>query len=500
MDVVAGLYGIHKKFPGVKALDDVTVELNRGEIHAVLGENGAGKTTLMNILFGLTMPDKGSIRVYGKDVKIKSPSNALKLGIGMVHQHFSLIPTLNVIENFKILSVEKKIDENEILELEKRLNLHVDLNAKVGTLSAGERQRLEILRLLYFNFNILILDEPTSVLTPVETDMLLKELRKIATEGKSIFFISHKLNEVKYISDRITVLRRGKVVWSGYNDQARVEDLVNYMIGSVSISEKIHDGAYSSSEELLKIEQLRVKGERSNLALKINGSIVVNKNEIVGIAGVAGNGQLELFDAIMGLKKIEKGRIFFKGKEITHLSVRDRIKIGIGYIPEDRIKTGVAPDLSVKENLLIKLLDSKTIINKLGLLNERKMNEIAEQLVKEFDIRTPSINAPVKNLSGGNLQKVILAREISLKPDLLLAYEPTKGLDVRATFFIRTKLYEYARNTGGVLIYSEDLEELMQLCDRIYVIYKGDIVAQFNREEFNEYNIGKAMVGLEIKR
>ncbi len=500
MDVVAGLYGIHKKFPGVKALDDVTVELNRGEIHAVLGENGAGKTTLMNILFGLTLPDKGSIRVYGKDVKIKSPSDALKLGIGMVHQHFSLIPTLNVIENFKILSAEKKIDENEILELEKRLNLHVDLNAKVGTLSAGERQRLEVLRLLYFNFNILIFDEPTSVLTPVETDMLLKELRKIVSEGKSIFFISHKLNEVKYVSDRITVLRRGKVVWSGYNDQARVEDLVNYMIGSVSISEKIHDGAYSSSEELLKIEQLRVKGERSNLALNMNESIVVNKNEIVGIAGVAGNGQLELFDAIMGLRKIEKGRIFFNGKEITHLSARDRIEIGIGYIPEDRISTGVAPDLSVKENLLIKLLDSKTIINKLGLLNERKMNEIAEQLIKEYDIRTPSINTPVKNLSGGNLQKVILAREISLKPKLLLAYEPTKGLDVGATFFIRSKLYEYAKNTGSVLIYSEDLEELIQLCDRIYVIYKGDIVAQFNREEFNEYNIGKAMMGLEIKR
>ncbi|MGC9145424.1 MAG: ABC transporter ATP-binding protein [Nitrososphaeria archaeon] len=500
MDVVVGLYGIHKKFPGVKALDDVTVELNRGEIHAVLGENGAGKTTLMNILFGLTLPDKGSIRVYGKDVKIKSPSDALKLGIGMVHQHFSLIPTLNVIENFKILSVEKKIDENEILELEKRLNLHVDLNAKVGTLSAGERQRLEVLRLLYFNFNILIFDEPTSVLTPVETDMLLKELRKIVSEGKSIFFISHKLNEVKYVSDRITVLRRGKVVWSGYNDQARVEDLVNYMIGSVSISEKIRDGAYSSSEELLKIEQLRVKGERSNLTLNMNESIVVNKNEIVGIAGVAGNGQLELFDAIMGLRKIEKGRIFFNGKEITHLSARDRIEIGIGYIPEDRISTGVAPDLSVKENLLIKLLDSKTIINKLGLLNERKMNEIAEQLIKEYDIRTPSINTPVKNLSGGNLQKVILAREISLKPKLLLAYEPTKGLDVGATFFIRSKLYEYAKNTGSVLIYSEDLEELLQLCDRIYVIYKGDIVAQFNREEFNEYNIGKAMMGLEIKR
>jgi simple sugar transport system ATP-binding protein len=500
MDVVVGLYGIHKKFPGVKALDDVTVELNRGEIHAVLGENGAGKTTLMNILFGLTLPDKGSIRVYGKDVKIKSPSDALKLGIGMVHQHFSLIPTLNVIENFKILSVEKKIDENEILELEKRLNLHVDLNAKVGTLSAGERQRLEVLRLLYFNFNILIFDEPTSVLTPVETDMLLKELRKIVSEGKSIFFISHKLNEVKYVSDRITVLRRGKVVWSGYNDQARVEDLVNYMIGSVSISEKIRDGAYGSSEELLKIEQLRVKGERSNLILNMNESIVVNKNEIVGIAGVAGNGQLELFDAIMGLRKIEKGRIFFNGKEITHLSARDRIEIGIGYIPEDRISTGVAPDLSVKENLLIKLLDSKTIINKLGLLNERKMNEIAEQLIKEYDIRTPSINTPVKNLSGGNLQKVILAREISLKPKLLLAYEPTKGLDVGATFFIRSKLYEYAKNTGSVLIYSEDLEELIQLCDRIYVIYKGDIVAQFNREEFNEYNIGKAMMGLEIKR
>ena len=494
---VVGLYNISKTFPGVKALDDVTVELEEGEVHSILGENGAGKTTLMNILFGLTKPDTGIIKIFGSQVKINSPAEALKLGIGMVHQHFSLIPTLTVLENFEILSVNKKIDEKEILDLAKRLNLKIDLYSKVGSLSASERQRLEVLRLLYFNFKILIFDEPTSVLTPLETENLLSEIKKMAEEGRSIFFISHKLSEVRKVSDKITVLKKGKVVWEGYNDKVSDEELVRYMIGYIPTATSTSTTSIKGNE-VLHVTKLKVKGEKGQYIVNLKNDLIIKENEIVGIAGVAGNGQLELFDAIAGLRKIEDGKILFFGEDISQLPTNKRIKMGIGYIPEDRLSTGVAPDLSVKDNLILKILESYELKGKWGLINRRKVSEIADNLIKEFDIRTPSPDTPVKKLSGGNLQKVILAREISMKPKLLLAYEPTKGLDVGATKYIRSKIYEYSRQHGSVLLYSEDLEELLELSDRLYVIYKGDLVAHFKKEEFNEINIGKAMVGYEV--
>jgi len=491
--VTVGLYNISKSFPGIKALDDVTVEAYSGEVHAILGENGAGKTTLMNILYGLIQPDSGHVEINGKKVSIKSPNDALRLGIGMVHQHFSLIPTLNVLENFKLIPLAKNTDKEKILELSKNLNLNLDLNAKVSSLSAGERQRLEVLRLLYFNFNILIFDEPTSVLTPIETDNLLKAIRKIAAEGKTIFFISHKLNEVKAVSDRITVLRRGKVTFNGLTKEISTDELIKYMIEKlpkVEIKREI-----KSTEEVLNVSGLKVKGSRGHLAVNLNSKINVYKNEIVGIAGIAGNGQRELFDAIMGLRKIEEGKIIFKGKDITHSPTHKRIELGIGYIPEDRILTGLAPDLSIKENLILKLYDNQQF-RKWYFIDNNKIDAMANALLKEYDIRAANVEVPVKNLSGGNLQKVILAREISMNPDLLLAYEPTKGLDIGATYFIRNKLIDFANKGGSILLFSEDLEELLFLSDRLYVIYNGNIVAEFSREQFDEYKIGKAMSGI----
>jgi len=492
-EVTVGLYNIGKSFADVKALDNVTVEAYSGEVHSILGENGAGKSTLMNVLYGLILPDSGHVEINGKKVSIKSPNDALNLGIGMVHQHFSLIPTLNVLENFKLISLAKNIDKEEILNLSKNLNLNLDLAAKVSSLSAGERQRLEVLRLLYFNFNILIFDEPTSVLTPIETDNLLKAIRKMATEGKTIFFISHKLNEVKAVSDRITVLRRGKVTLNGVAKEISTDELIKYMIEKLPKVEIKPD--IKNTEEVLNISDLKVKGSRGNLAVNLKSKINIYKNEIVAIAGVAGNGQRELFDAIMGLRKIEEGKIIFKGKDITHSSTYKRIELGIGYIPEDRILTGLAPDLSIKENLVLKLYD-KQRYHKWHLIDNNKINAVADALLREYDIRAANVEVPVKNLSGGNLQKVILAREISMNPDLLLAYEPTKGLDIGATYFIRNKLIDFANKGGSILLFSEDLEELLFLSDRLYVIYNGNIVAEFSREQFDEYKIGKAMSGI----
>ncbi len=494
--VSVGLYNISKSFPGVRALDNVTVEAYRGEVHAILGENGAGKTTLMNILYGLLKPDTGHIEIDGKRVSLRGPKDALNLGIGMVHQHFSLIPTLTVKENFQLLT-NKKVDEKEIVELSKRLNLSVNPNAKVSSLSAGERQRLEVLRLLYFNFRIMIFDEPTSVLTPLETDNLLKEIRKMAEEGRTIFFISHKLNEVMAVSDRITVLRRGRVTWTGRASETTMEDLIKHMVERLpAIETKDYQ---AGREQVLTVSDLKVRSEKGHLAVNMKrNSIEVYKGEVVGIAGIAGNGQLELFDAIFGLRKTEGGKVLFKGIDVTHLPVYKRIALGMGYIPEDRILTGLAPDLSVKENLIMKLIDSPRIKSMGIFLDERRINEYAEELIREFDIKTPSPDTPVKTLSGGNLQKVILAREISMKPDLLLAYEPTKGLDIAATYFIRNKLIEYAKSGGSVLVFSEDLDELQNISDRMYVIYNGDIVAMFRRSEFDAYKIGKAMSGIVL--
>jgi len=496
--IAVGLYNISKRFPTVIALDNVTIEAYVGEVHAILGENGAGKTTLMNILFGLLKPDAGYIKLYDEKVDIRSPKEAMKLGIGMVHQHFSLIPTLTVYENFKIFSSKVRVDEKKIIELAERLNLKIDPNEKVSNLSVGERQRLEVLRLLYFDFKILIFDEPTSVLTPIETANLLEEIRTIAQEGRTIFFISHKLNEVKRVSDRISVLKKGKLVTTDINERMSTEYLIKCMIDKVPIlQQKSKDS--NSSNVILEISNLKVRSTKGHICVNLKppfDKIKIHENEIVGLAGVAGSGQKELFDAIAGLTKVLEGKILFKGNDITSCSVLERIRLGIGYIPEDRIYTGVAPELSLYENFMLKTLNNDKSFKKSVFLDKKKLIEIAEKLVKEYDIKAANVFVPIKTLSGGNIQKVIVAREISMKPSLLLAYEPTKGLDVGATYYIRNKLIEYSKE-HGIFVFSEDLEELMSISDRLYVIHNGTIVKEFTRENFDEYKIGAAMVGLE---
>ncbi|MEM3906814.1 MAG: ABC transporter ATP-binding protein [Conexivisphaerales archaeon] len=491
---------ITKSFSGKKALDHVNFDLEEGEIHALLGENGAGKTTLMNILFGLVSADEGKIVLKGQEVHITSPSEAIDHGIGMVHQHFSLIPTLNVLENFILVNVKgRKIDirAQEIKEIANRLNLSINLDAKVSTLSAGERQRLEIIRMLYFGSDLMILDEPTSVLTPLETEGLFKELRELA-KTKSIIFISHKLNEVKQISNRISVLRKGKMVGTIINDKnATIEALVKMMIEKMPSMVKKEPAEGDSVRPLLVVDSIKIYGKRNELAIDFKPPIkelVIGRNEIVGLAGVAGNGQRELFNGVAGLERIHGGSITFDGRDITKLSIAARIHLGIGYVPEDRLTVGLAPDLSVKDNLILKDIDKGEYKNRFSL-NDAKLRRRAIELVKEFDIRTQSIDTPVKYLSGGNLQRVILAREISLQPKLLLAYEPTKGLDVGATTFIRNRLIEYSR-IGSVLIFSEDLDELLDICDRIYIIYEGQLKGEVRRPDFDVYLIGKMMGGL----
>ena len=491
---------ITKSFSGKKALDQVNFNLERGEIHALLGENGAGKTTLMNVLFGLVSADEGKIVLKGQEVRITSPSEAIENGIGMVHQHFSLIPTLNVLENFILVNVKgRKIDirAQEIREIANRLSLNINLGAKVSTLSAGERQRLEIIRMLYFGSDLIILDEPTSVLTPLETEGLFKELKELA-KTKSIVFISHKLNEVKQISSRVSVLRKGKMVGTIHNDEnATIEALVKMMIEkmpSVIQKEPVEGG---SAGPLLVVNSIKIYGKKNERAIDFKPPIkelIIGRNEIVGLAGVAGNGQRELFNGVAGLERVHDGTITFDGRDITRLSIAARIHLGIGYVPEDRLTVGLAPDLSVKDNLILKDIDKGEYKNGFSL-NDAKLRGRATELVKEFDIRTQSVDTPVRYLSGGNLQKVILAREISLQPKLLLAYEPTKGLDVGATAFIRNRLIEYSRN-GSVLIFSEDLDELLDICDRIYIIYEGRLNGEVRRKDFDVYLIGKMMGGL----
>jgi len=492
--------GITKSFSGKKALDGVDFDLERGEIHALLGENGAGKTTLMNILFGLVSPDEGKITLKGEQVHITSPSEAIDHGIGMVHQHFSLIPTLKVFENFLLISIKgKKININpeEIRVIAKRLNLNINLNAKVSSLSAGERQRLEIIRMLYFGSDLIILDEPTSVLTPLEAEGLFKELKELSTT-KSIIFISHKLNEVKKISDRVSVLRKGKMVGTIRNDEsASIETLVKMMIEKMPVVLRKENTEARLAKPLLVLNSLQIYGNKNEVAVNFKppmNELVIGRNEIVGLAGVAGNGQRELFNGLAGLGKIRDGTVLFDGQNINRLDIAARIRLGIGYVPEDRLTVGLAPDLSVKDNLILKDVDKKEYKNRFSL-NDEKLRRRAIELVKEFDIKTSSIDTPVRYLSGGNLQKVILAREISLQPKLLLAYEPTKGLDVGATAFIRNRLIEYSKN-GSLLIFSEDLDELLDVCDRIYIIYEGGLNGEVQRANFDVYQIGKMMGGL----
>ena len=498
LETAVYMKNITKRFPGVVANDKVCFEARVGEIHALLGENGAGKTTLMNILSGFYRADEGEIYIYGRKVNIRSPKDALKLGIGMVHQFFRLVPALTVLENivlgmkpmwYPFLNISKA--RKEIEEISKRYGLKIDPDAKVWQLSMGERQRVEIVKILYRGAKILILDEPTSVLTPQEIEQLFKTLRRLKEEGKTIIFITHKLNEVMSISDRVTVLRDGRVIGTVETSKTNVRDLARMMVGR-EVFLKFKKKPVQLGKPVLEVIDLHALNDKGLPALK-GVSFTVRKGEIFGIAGVAGNGQRELAEVITGLRKATKGRILINGKDITNKPPLAIINEGIAYIPDDRAGIALAPDLGVSENLIMKSYRSGQISSKI-FLRKDAIKRIASKLVSDYGIVTPSLSTSVKFLSGGNQQRLVLAREMSMAPSLLIAFDPTRGLDVAATEFIRKKLLE-ERGRTAVLLISEDLEEIMELSDRIAVLYEGEIMGIVPAEKANIEEIGLMMAG-----
>lgn len=471
---------ITKSFPGVLANDDVSIDLKEGEVLALLGENGAGKTTLMNILFGIYRADYGEIFINGSKVHIASPHDALKNGIGMVQQHFTLIPSFSTSENIVLglkelgFIVKTRDVEAKIEQLGRHYGLAVNPKAKVWTLSVGERQRVEILKLLYTGAKILILDEPTAVLTPQEAEALFRAVRKMTAEGTSVIFISHKLDEVMEISDRITVLKQGKVVGTVNKEDIDKKGLAKMMVGRDVILD-IEKPDVENGEKVLKIENLKVRNDKNLFAIN-NLSLELKAGEILGIAGVAGNGQRELAESLYGLRKIESGKIVLKGKDITHASVSRRIKEGISYIPQDRKGTATCPNLSVAENLFLKNYTTGYIPMSPYYLNKRVMTQAAERLISEYSISTPSTKTPVKLLSGGNIQKVVLARELSTTPSVIIASHPTRGLDIGAMEFVYRTLLQQKAKGAAVLLLAGELYEIFRLSDRVAVIYEGQIM------------------------
>ncbi len=473
---------IIKRFPGVSANDRVNFDVRQGEIHALLGENGAGKSTLMNVLAGMYRADGGTIYVKAKEVNFSSPRDAIQAGIGMVHQHFMLVPTQTVTENI-LLGLDRprfrlnlREFDREITDLSERFGLKVDPRAKIWQLSVGEQQRVEILKMLYRGTDILIMDEPTAVLAPQEIDDLFHTLRSMIAEGKSIIFISHKLQEVMAIADRITVLRKGKVTAAGLlASQTSRQELAREMVGRDVVFH--HEKKPKTPGEIvLQVNDLNAENDKGLKAL--NGiSLNVRAGEIVGLAGVAGNGQRELAQVITGLRKCFSGEILLNNERLTNRSALFGILRGVAHIPEDRTHVGTAPDLSVTDNVIMKKYRQPPITRN-GMLSMPVANRYANKLKDDYDIIVPNVDTPVRLLSGGNLQRVILAREISGEPSLLVAVQPTRGLDVGAIEGVHRLLLAQRDAGAAILLVSEELEELFSLSDRVFVIYEGRIMGE----------------------
>ncbi|MCE1197068.1 ABC transporter ATP-binding protein [bacterium] len=495
--------GITKVFPGVVANDDVTLRVRDNEIHAILGENGAGKSTLMSILFGLYEPDSGTISIRGKQVRIADPNHATALGIGMVHQHFKLVHNYTVTENI-ILGDEPRnrwgdVDivaaRKRVGELSALYGLDVDPDALIENITVGMQQRVEILKILYRKADILIFDEPTAVLRPQEIDELMLIFERLKAEGKTIILITHKLKEIKQAASRCTVLRRGKVVGTVDVASASESDMAAMMVGR-EVQFSLEKPKANLGETILKIEDLSVRNARGLEAVR-NFSLEVRRGEIVGIAGVDGNGQAELVEAITGLRHVEKGRIFLKGEEITRTSIHSRIQGGIGYVPEDRQKEGLVLDFRLDENLVLKTYGKAPYSSGLGVLDRGAMERNAAALIKDFDIRAGEGAATkVRSMSGGNQQKAIIAREIELSPDLLVVAQPTRGLDVGAIENIHARILAERNKGRAVLLVSFELDEILNLCDRIAAISKGEIVGIVDAESADEREIGAMMAGV----
>jgi ABC-type uncharacterized transport system ATPase subunit len=492
------LKGITKRFPGVVANDSVDFELRAGEVHALLGENGAGKSTLMNILYGLYHPDEGEIRMRGEPKRISSPNEAIDLGIGMVHQHFMLIPVMTVAENI-VLGVEPNrgpfinMDEarERVREISKRFGLAVQPDAKIESISVGQQQRVEILKALYRGAEILILDEPTAVLTPQEADELFAILRSLQAEGKSIIFITHKLHEVLDIADRITVLRRGRTIETVPREGATEDSLATLMVGR-EVLLRVDKGASTPGDTLLRVEDLQVRDERGLEAVR-GVSFDVRAGEIVGVAGVDGNGQSELIDAITGLRKIEAGTVVVAGTDVTGEGAKDSLDAGLGHIPEDRHRRGLILDFTLAENLALHDYDHAPN-SRLGWLFPNRLVQVAKRLLREFDVRGGSPQTPAASLSGGNQQKVVIAREVNRNPQVLIAAQPTRGLDVGAIEFVHRRLVGERDEGRAILLVSFELDEVLSLADRILVLYEGRIVGEFD-PSVSEQELGIAMTG-----
>ncbi len=493
------MIGIDKNFEKVHAVDHVDFVVKDGEMHGLIGENGAGKTTLMNILYGFVKPDEGKIRLFGEEVEIHSALDAIKLGVGMVHQHFMLAAQLTALQNIVLgnsagdkVFVNLKKARAKVQEIMDMYGLHVDLDAKVYQLSVGERQRIEIIKVLYKGAKLLIFDEPTAVLTPPETKQLIEVMHEMNKRGCSIIFITHKLKEVLAIADTITVMRKGVVTGVVKACETDESELSQLMVGHVARSD-LPRKPFEPGKEIFRAENLYVKNIRNLMAVKgVNFSI--HSGEILGIAGVEGNGQTEIAKVVSGQVQPVSGSLFYEDHLINKKTIRQRREMGISHIPEDRLKVGVALRCSIEDNLNLNEY-YKEPITKHGIMNLKTANSRAEELVGRYGIKVPSAKYAVKTLSGGNMQKVIYAREIDSDPGLLIAAQPTRGVDIGAIEFMHTQLLKLRDEGKAILLISAELSEIFELADRILVMYEGEFVAEFERGKVSEEEIGLYMSG-----
>lgn len=501
MEYIIELCNITKEFPGVIANDDITLQLRRGEIHALLGENGAGKSTLMSVLFGLYQPERGTIKKNGIEANIHGPNDATRLGIGMVHQHFMLVHNFTVLENI-VLGAETtrhgflKMDDARarVIALSKQYGLEIDPDARISDITVGMQQRVEILKMLYRNNEILIFDEPTAVLTPQEIDELMKIMKGLISEGKSILFITHKLDEIKRVADRCTVLRKGKCIGTVDVATASKEKLSEMMVGR-KISLEVEKPVAQPGEVILEVKKLCVSGTRSGKRVVNDVSFTVRAGEIVCIAGIDGNGQSELVYALTGMTPSETGTILLNGKDITHASIRERGTGGMAHIPEDRHRHGLVLDFNLAYNLVLQSYFTPQFQHA-GFLKYNEIYQYSDKLIEQFDIRSGQGGRTLtRSMSGGNQQKAIVAREIERRPELLIAVQPTRGLDVGAIEYIHDQLVRERTAGKGILLVSLELDEVMNVSDRILVIYEGEIVADVKPGEVTFQELGLYMSG-----